>query len=307
VPDSRRRYLARQHPVLRSSDVDEYLSAQAISVLPVADRRHMVVVANGRDGFAVRDASGRWERVGFGLDEHGHRRSAVPLAGNAWVLAPEAVLSILVGLLVLAVGASRICVDRGRDVDGALTAVIFGLLVGLSGAAGLAAPDTMLDLAAAPVAAVGTLLTAVGVGVLMHVAERAMVRPRSLLLVAVVGIGTTGAMSATFWAWTAGLMVDYRPATIMAMVVALGGTSLAAKLAGPATSAPAFPAPPPPRSADGGHAWHGPTEPPRQNAKSRGDGRPFAAAGTPARSRVIGFRWFAVRPGGQQDSFGRND
>ncbi|HEX5542704.1 MAG TPA: hypothetical protein VFX60_14280, partial [Micromonospora sp.] len=65
VPDDRRGYLARQYSGL--GDVDEYLSSRALLVHPVPGG-HVVIVANGRDGYALRDTAGRWERIGFGAD-----------------------------------------------------------------------------------------------------------------------------------------------------------------------------------------------------------------------------------------------
>ncbi|HEX7744560.1 MAG TPA: hypothetical protein VF462_04780, partial [Micromonosporaceae bacterium] len=151
VPDGRRAYLARQQRVLEPGDVVARVSAQAVAVLPVARQGHLVVVANGPDGFAVRDTSGRWERVGFGTSEHGFESPATPLYGEFPVIAPETVLAVLVGLLVTGVAGWRISVAGGRRVTAWSWSLMVGLLVGLSGAAGPAyARQGFLDLAVAP-------------------------------------------------------------------------------------------------------------------------------------------------------------
>jgi hypothetical protein len=233
VPDGRRTYLARQHRDLRPGDVVAHLSAQAVAVLPVADDGHLVVVANGPDGFAVRDASGRWERVGFGTSPSGFVQPATPLNGEVSVIAPEVVLAVLVGLLVVAVAGWRISVAVGRGVTGPSVVLIAGLLVGLCGAAGRASwLENPLDLAVGPAAALGMVLTLIGVGVLIWPGLRARTGRRALSLVLIAALGTAGGIIATFWAWMDGLLVDYRAATIMALVVALAGTSLGGRLAG---------------------------------------------------------------------------
>jgi hypothetical protein len=48
-------------------DVGEYLSSRVLVVRDQPQGGLVVLVANGRDGFARRDASGRWARIGFGV------------------------------------------------------------------------------------------------------------------------------------------------------------------------------------------------------------------------------------------------
>jgi hypothetical protein len=62
IPDGQWRALSRAYPSVRSSE--DHLSSASVAVLDTAAGL-VVVVANGRDGFARRSASGTWERVGF--------------------------------------------------------------------------------------------------------------------------------------------------------------------------------------------------------------------------------------------------
>lgn len=282
VPDGRRMYLARQHRVLSAGDVVARLSAQAVAVLPTAGHRHLVVVANGPDGYAVRNASGRWERIGFGVAAGGYESPAEPLNGGFSVILPEILLAVLVGLLVLGVAGWRLSVAAGRAVTGSSRCLFAGLLVGVAGAAWLTSPQvSVLNLAQLPAVLLGLGLTVIGVGGLIGPGMGARAGRRRLAVVLLVALGTTGGIVALFWAWSEGLLVDYRAAAIMAVVVALAGTALGGRLIGPATAEggpaqvrtpalpPADPTPAAPAVAAPGPELAGPSPP-----------------GTPPRSRL---------------------
>jgi hypothetical protein len=66
VDDATRDRLARELPKLE--DPAKNLSSHAL-VVHRTDTGYVVVVANGRDGYARRDEDGRWQRIGFGVDE----------------------------------------------------------------------------------------------------------------------------------------------------------------------------------------------------------------------------------------------
>jgi len=66
VTDEQRDRLALHYPGLDDPAVD--LSSRSVMVYPT-DGRHVVVVANGRDGYALRDVDGHWHRIGFGMDD----------------------------------------------------------------------------------------------------------------------------------------------------------------------------------------------------------------------------------------------
>lgn len=66
VGDPARARLATRYPGLGSAT--EYLSSRALAVQDRPEGGLVVVVADGRDGFARRDPSGHWERIGFRHD-----------------------------------------------------------------------------------------------------------------------------------------------------------------------------------------------------------------------------------------------
>lgn len=91
------------------------LSSTAIAVRETAGGGHVVLVANGPDGFAMRDATGAWQRIGF----PGQGRAAPPipdrpaLPDDPWL---GAVLAVFVTGLALVVGsvlATRTVAPRG--------------------------------------------------------------------------------------------------------------------------------------------------------------------------------------------------
>ncbi|RLK23538.1 hypothetical protein DER29_1403 [Micromonospora sp. M71_S20] len=68
--EAQRAVLRRQYPDLGPRG--ERIATQELTVRDTGDGRHVVLVANGRDGFAVRRPDGSWERLGFvGSEEAG--------------------------------------------------------------------------------------------------------------------------------------------------------------------------------------------------------------------------------------------
>ncbi|MFG1887320.1 hypothetical protein ACGFIR_05540 [Micromonospora sp. NPDC049051] len=61
--EAQRAVLRRQYP--DPGPRGERLTTQELAVRDTGDGRHVVLVANGRDGFAVRRPDGSWERLGF--------------------------------------------------------------------------------------------------------------------------------------------------------------------------------------------------------------------------------------------------
>ncbi|WP_433390005.1 hypothetical protein [Micromonospora sp. KLBMP9576] len=60
--EEQRAILRRQYP---DSARGERIATQELAVRDTGDGRHVVLVANGRDGFAIRRPDGTWERLGF--------------------------------------------------------------------------------------------------------------------------------------------------------------------------------------------------------------------------------------------------
>ncbi|MEV4710013.1 hypothetical protein [Micromonospora sp. NPDC049374] len=118
IDEDARQRLATAIPGLR--DADEYLSSRALLVRDQPNGGVVVLVANGRDGFARRDAAGSWERIGFGTlvgDGLRHQQPATPIPGVAeatvtvgWRVAVP--LSVAVGSLVVLAGCATLLARR---------------------------------------------------------------------------------------------------------------------------------------------------------------------------------------------------
>src|SRR5262249_55611203 len=146
---------------------------------------HVVIVANGRDGYAVRDANGRWQRIGFGT------KPAVPLdADPVGRLRPEFIVGLLAGLLAAGVGGLT---AAPRRMLVAVSAVGFavGALVALLSAVSLRGSSDLGVLPLLAVAVVGLLIALAGtIGVLDGAAEAGALPGRRAWLVALIGAAT---------------------------------------------------------------------------------------------------------------------
>ncbi|MGK5672815.1 hypothetical protein ACSNOB_08230 [Micromonospora sp. URMC 106] len=117
--EAQRAVLRRQYP--DPGPRGERIAAQELTVWDTGDGRHVVLVANGRDGFAIRRPDGTWERLGF-VDA---RVGGYPFDGRPPALGrstpadrgDDPLLALLVGLtlaaLVLAVSAVRARLPAG--------------------------------------------------------------------------------------------------------------------------------------------------------------------------------------------------
>ncbi|MFG2060088.1 hypothetical protein ACGFIK_01530 [Micromonospora sp. NPDC048871] len=114
---------------------DEYLSSRALLVRDQADDGVVVLVANGRDGYARRDSAGRWERIGFGTTVGDTYRieasaTAIPSVTEATAIAGRRValpVSAAVGSFVALVGCAALLVRRAGRQRAALV-VVAGLM-----------------------------------------------------------------------------------------------------------------------------------------------------------------------------------
>ena len=102
VTDEQRDRLARHYSGLDDPAVD--LSSHSVMVYPT-DGRHVVLVANGRDGYALMDVDGHWHRIGFGWtgEDIPHWDDPPPMAGMwmpSWWLWAQ-VAAALAGLVIV--------------------------------------------------------------------------------------------------------------------------------------------------------------------------------------------------------------
>ncbi len=124
-------------------DIEEYLSSRVLVVRDQPDGSFVVLVANGRDGFARRDASGRWSRIGFGaIGPFKITKSAVPIPGFTpstlpHLMAIPAILAIVAVAVVMCMGLVAAAIRGRRRAIGVvgLAAVALGAAPTMIGAA----------------------------------------------------------------------------------------------------------------------------------------------------------------------------
>jgi hypothetical protein len=227
--ETRRRSLAHRYDDL--GDVGEYLSSRSLAVAAVPGG-HGVVVANGRDGYAVRDAAGLWHRIGFGASvSDGTRVDDLPPALRRSIVdvLPELFGWILIGLLAVTVVGCIALWRAGRRWPSALAASLWatGALLTMLGALELrdGADDSWpvgpifppLLLAVGMVLAVSAACFPVG----MSTVEEAL-PDRVIAALCIVGLAMTAAPIATYQLWTTG-QVGYRTAGLATLAAAVTG------------------------------------------------------------------------------------
>ncbi|MDW5323422.1 hypothetical protein [Plantactinospora sp. KLBMP9567] len=220
VADERRRYLSRVYDDLGDPEVN--LASLALVVQPAA-AGHLVVVANGRDGAAVRSPDSGWARIAFPLygDSAG---PAEPIRLDLSAFAVELVLGLLV--ILLALGAGGVLAGRrgGLPVASPLVLLGVGCLITVFG---LAASDSAgplgeyarVDVLLGPVLA---LPAAIALLVMAAMALRAL----RFGLMVLAGLSAGVAWFAPFAGWAYGIL-PYRLAALVGLAGALGGTTLA--------------------------------------------------------------------------------
>lgn len=225
VSDEARRYLIRSYDDL--GDPEVYLSSQALVVHPTS-AGHVVVVANGRDGVAVREPDGRWTRVGFD-GYSGLAEAADPSGIDSGALAPEVVLAFLIAMVAMSLG-SWLAARRGKATAAwFLIPLVLGCLGGLLGIAGTGSDEFMAAFLVW-VLVLGPALALALAGVVGFLVFAGRVLPaRRLLLIILIGLSTAVGWIVPFIAWANGA-IGYRNAALLGSACALAGIAAAAWL-----------------------------------------------------------------------------
>ncbi|MBF9133477.1 hypothetical protein I0C86_31635 [Plantactinospora sp. S1510] len=220
VSDEARRYLIRSYDDL--GDPEVYLSSLALVVQPTR-AGHVVVVANGRDGVAVREPDGRWTRVEF----NGYGGSARPADASGvdpGALAREIALALLVGLAALGLGG-WLAARRGRiTVVWFVVPLVLGCAGGLLGVLSMGS-DGPLAILGRLLVMLGPLMALTGAVGLLVFAGRVL-PVRWLLLIILIGLSSGVGWLAPFVAWANGA-IGYRNAALVGATCALAGIAAA--------------------------------------------------------------------------------
>ncbi|SCE73919.1 hypothetical protein [Micromonospora mirobrigensis] len=116
----------------------ERVTGQELAILDVAGGRHVVLVANGRDGFVLRDAEGAWRRIGFAgaRPDSSGRTVDLPALGVSTPAQRHAdpvrvgLVAFLLSVLVLVVAGARAGWRRRTGPDGWQLAAVALFLAG---------------------------------------------------------------------------------------------------------------------------------------------------------------------------------
>ncbi|WP_198169090.1 hypothetical protein [Herbidospora daliensis] len=206
IPDEERDRLIRLHPD------PPFGHPEPTESLAVAVTERLLVVANGTDGIALRDARGTWHRLGVGPDGL-DAATAVPLTtpGRYDVTELVAQAVLVAGLAALVAGArSRVVLIGGGIV------LLFGLRVGLGMVKG------NLGFLGAPPALMFMVL---GTGLLGWGFTRAAPSWRLLVVSLVAGLLTGLAVLAPYTAWSMGGLDFYADADRTALVAFIVATA----------------------------------------------------------------------------------
>jgi len=206
VPAGQVRMLDRALP---DSHEHEPLRSRSLAVL-ARPAGHVVIVANGRDGVAVRDETGAWRRLGFTDDRRLSESAAVPLDRPAGSGAEMWVAALAFAWVTLAALAAQVTRRgrRGRPIAVALLGGVGALLL---------APWPTVVLGPAPLLGAALLIS-------MMIAAGGLVSDAGIGsrgVGAALGVGVLAglAVAVPFRMWGAG-WIDHGPALGLALVLA---------------------------------------------------------------------------------------
>ncbi|WP_327000143.1 hypothetical protein OHA72_34075 [Dactylosporangium sp. NBC_01737] len=230
VSEGRRQFLARQYNDITAIGVD--LVSAELAVLPVAGG-HIVLVANRRDGVAVRFADGTWQRVGTPVAAG--TTTVEPLVAPGRHVLLEFALAATTGPVLVCLAVLPVLTRRRRLAAGAAGVAVLGLLVLLPGVA----TGTWFA------AIAGVLVAMAGLTwCLATVAGDRGLRWWHLVGVLCAAVATGLGIGWSFYGWSAGNPDGYGTAARTALAVTIGGAlvcaavTLAARLRGPRPAPP---------------------------------------------------------------------
>jgi hypothetical protein len=192
VSEPERARLAAEYAEIE--DVAEYLSSRVLVVRDQPQGGLVVLVANGRDGLARRDAAGRWARIGFGVTVEPdyvitEAPKPIPAVNPVTVVKvahlPVALAAIAAGVVLVAGTAIAGRRSRRRSLWLYSTVVAPGAVLALCG---LGTPLGASEFLVAGV----LLILACGTALVIHEARRRTIAPVGATIVGVLSL-TAGA------------------------------------------------------------------------------------------------------------------
>jgi hypothetical protein len=245
VSDAERTRLAGSYPGL--GDINEYLSSRGLVAQDRAGGGLVVLVANGRDGFARRDTSGHWARIGFGIQANVDStvtHTPVPIPGTTPgpLLAglPTPVALAVVGAMAAVFLCCAVAAFRAGTWWPAVAGIgpfFFGALILLAGAD---VSDSLMRLASW-VFGLGLLTTGLLIVSIAVLALRALAA-RGVPLMLLTGFTTAVAVLAPFlaaevWSWPSHTLAIWL-ASAAAAGCAFAGFSVGIRYSRPPGSVP---------------------------------------------------------------------
>ncbi len=194
--------------------------ALAVQTVPGEVGAHIVVVANGPDGIAVRDVSGHWRRLGFAPDGGFTAEAAAPLTDPGGRIGEEVWAAALAALAALLIGIGVDGCWRKSPVIFTIGSVLLltgPLVVALSIGSGPSGISTFI---------VGALMALAG-GIMVLAAWTSVrgstqaTEEASRGRNALVALLTFGGTLLPFLGWSAGWPAPYGLAIVLAMILAV--------------------------------------------------------------------------------------
>jgi hypothetical protein len=209
IGDRQRVSMARTYAGI--ADPDRDLASVSVAVQPRPGGGHVVLVANGRDGFALRHPDGRWERIGYA----GHGGYSEPMddvesyaVGRGWDRGLGVLLAVALGFATISIGCARAARRLGPTPWSSLLTLLLGVPVALLLLMFAGPTDSLLAMGIWPVEVLAVLaIVGVTISQTVRVAVRTAAPLRWLGAVLAGGLLTVVLVAAVFVLWLGSLLV----------------------------------------------------------------------------------------------------
>jgi hypothetical protein len=223
ISEGRRAFLIRGYEKdeigtgFHDGPIEKRLTSRALVVVGSGEH-HVVVVANGPDGYLVRDSEGSWQRLGFFGEDSGLREAPLALTAPWLWIGPEYVVGLGVAAAVFS-----LAVELGRRRRGWAAWTDKGAQVAVAIGVAAAAAETNDALGFTLLLAVAFLVLGL-IAWLIFLILGAALSGRQVAFVLPPVLLTGAAVIAPFVGWSAGWPDDHGNASLYALT---GGAALA--------------------------------------------------------------------------------